>query len=286
MAGNEFGRAAVSTHQERVSEASFRQSSMVAGKMPVTPSRESFSPSNRAAGTSSVRNAASSSQHFYSAGSRTNTAAGTSRGFGNSANVNHSARVQSGAAAGHTGGTFERPSSSSTSQNGNGTSQGRSQGFDANTHAAPNNAGNNTSGRGTFAPESRQSSQGAPSGTSERGGAENRGSWQHFTPPSSASRGSASNSYSRPSINMRQPIVTSRGGANGYNSPRSSGTYNAPRGGGYNGSYNAPRQTYNAPRSNGTYSAPRSGRGAPSRSGGGASSNRGGGSGHSGGHAR
>ncbi len=87
MRGNEFGRGAVSSHQERMSAASFREGSMMTGKMPVTPSRESFSPSGRAASQSTIRSASSSSQHFFSGGSRTNnTTAGAagSRSFGNS----------------------------------------------------------------------------------------------------------------------------------------------------------------------------------------------------------
>ena len=348
MAGNQFGRGAVSTHQGQISEASFRQASLVAGKMPVTPSRESFSPSNRAANPSSFRNAPPSSQHFSNGGSRTNAGPPTganaagSRSFGNTNAVNNSARVQSGFGGNRNAGSFERPSSQSPSQNTNSNranpsssvqssrpgwktftppqsaGANRSQGFGANNHATLNN----NSARGSFAPESRQSSQGAPSGTSQRGQAESRSSWQHFSPPTSASRGSSSNSYSRPSLNMRQPIVTSRGGSNGYSGPRSSGshnggyyntprnsgsysqprgenysapqpTYSAPRGGGYNapqptynaprgGSYSAPRSTYSAPRG-GSYSAPRGG------GGGGGTGNRGGGGGggtHGGGHSR
>jgi len=69
MAGNEFGRGAVSRHQAGISEASFRQGSVMTGKMPVTPSRESFSPSGRAANPSAIRGASPSSQHFFNGGS-------------------------------------------------------------------------------------------------------------------------------------------------------------------------------------------------------------------------
>jgi hypothetical protein len=251
MAGSEFGRGAVSAHQEPISEASFRQASMLAGKMPVTPSRESFSPSGRAANPSSFRNAPPSSQHFFNSGSRTNAAG--SRSSGNTSSVSNAARAQSVSGGNRNAGSFERPSSQSPSQNvsatrGNtsasvqssrpawktftppqSTGANRSQGFDANNHATPNN----DSARGTFAPESRQPSQATSSGAFHGGQAENRSSWQHFTPPTSASRGSTSNSYSRHSLNMRQPIVTSRGGANGYNAPRSSSPYGQSRGGGY-----------------------------------------------------
>jgi hypothetical protein len=178
--------------------------------------------------------------------------------------VSNAARAQSVSGGNRNAGSFERPSPQSPSQNvsatrGNtsasvqssrpawktftppqSTGANRSQGFDANNHATPNN----DSARGTFAPESRQPSQATSSGAFHGGQAENRSSWQHFTPPTSASRGSTSNSYSRHSLNMRQPIVTSRGGANGYNAPRSSSPYGQSRGGGYS----APRPASSAPR--------------------------------------
>jgi FecR protein len=279
MAGNEFGRGAVSPHQTPISSASFRQAALVAGKMPATPSRESYSPSGREANPSSYRSAPPSSQHFLSAGSRTNAegnyGAG-SRTFGSTGNVNNinashtnpSTSLQSSRSGWK---TFTPPSSANVN---------RSQSFDANTHALSNSS----STHGTFAPESRQSSQGTSSGTVQGRQAENRSSWQHFSPPQSASRESSSHSYSRPSLNMRQPIVTSRGGSNGYAFPRSPGSYsggysNAPRN---SGAYNYPRaEIHSAPQP--TYSAPHSGGGSGgSGNHGGGGSTHGGGGGHGG----
>jgi len=297
MDSNRFGRDAVRGHGPAMNEASLRQASMVSGKMPFSPSKESFSPSGRSANPSAYHNAPSNSQHFFSSGARTNA------GF----NANGAARGQSGIGAGHNGGSFERPSSgtaNSIHSNASGSVQSSrpgwhtftppqsganrsGQGIDANNRATLNN-----SGRGSFAPSTRQPS----SGTSESlrtGQSGNSGSWQHFTPqaqsqesnrgfaqgygsqhefrpPTSASRGGYSNSY-RPPLNMRQPIVTPRGG--GYGSAgRGGGSfgYSAPRGG---GGYSAPHSTYSAPHS--TYSAPRGG--------GGGGSTHGGGGGHSGG---
>jgi hypothetical protein len=93
---------------------------------------------------------------------------------------------------------------------------------------------------------------------------------RQFASPNSASRGGyggSSNSYNRSPLNMRQPIVTPRGG---YNESRggNSGGYSAPRGGYSGGSYSAPRGNYSAPR------------------GGSSGGSRGGGGGHSGGHSR
>jgi hypothetical protein len=266
MAGNEFGRGSVSSHQERMSADSFRQGSMMTGKMPVTPSRESFSPSGRAASQSTIRSASSGSQHFFSGGARTNAGAGGARSFGNS----NEARGQSGfagnggstAQSGHQGWQhFSTPQSGATNHSG--------QGFGANNSASVNN-----------------SSRGSTSGSQT----ENHSSWQHFTPPTTSSREGSSNSYnsySRPPLNMRQPIVTPRGGSNPYgsrsngsspygsSSPR--GTYNSPR-----PSYGAPRGGYSAPQ-RGTYSAPRGGGSGGGSHGGGGGGHSGGG-GHGGGH--
>jgi hypothetical protein len=166
--------------------------------------------------------------------------------------------------------------------------------------AAPAERGAGNSARGSEMRPGNQTNS-MPRGESNR-------EWQRFTPmpprtaptnsatrPSyndsgrSPSRGSASNSprgygnYSRPPLNMRQPIVTPRGGdsygrgsyrgnGGGYSapSPRGGGGYSAPspRGGGYS----AP-----SPRGGGGYSAP------SPRGGGGGSPHGGGGSSHGGG---
>jgi len=261
MAGNEFGRGAVSSHQATMSAASFRQGSMMTGKMPVTPSRESFSPSGRAASQSAIRSAGSSSQHFFSGGSRTNgaTAGATgSRSFGNSSAL----RSQSGLG----------------SNNGS-TAQSNHQGWQH--FSSPQSGATNHSGPG-FGANNSASVNNSSRGTSSESQTENRGSWQHFTPPASSSRGGSSNSYnsySRPPLNMRQPIVTPRSGSN-TNGSRSNGS-NPFGSSGPRGSYNAPRPSYSAPR--GGYSAPRPSYSAP-RSGGSTGGSHGGGGGsHSGG---
>jgi hypothetical protein len=235
---------------------------MMTGKMPVTPSRESFSPSGRAASQSTIRTASTSSQHFFNGGSRMNSTGAGSRSFGNSSD----ARGQSGF-AGNSGSTaqsnhqgwqhFSAPQSGATNHSG--------QGFGANGSATLNNSSRGSSASGEAAAGNQ---------------AGNRSSWQHFAPPTSSSREGSSNSYnsySRPPLNMRQPIVTPRSGSNAYGS-RSYGSNpygsSSPR-----GVYNAPRPTYSAPRSSGTTNSPHSS-GGGSHSGGGHSS----GGGHGGGH--
>ena len=216
MAGSEFGRGAVSMHQERISEASFRQASVMTGRMPVSPSRESFSPTNREASPSTIRNGSSGSQRFFSS---------SHAGF----------------------------SSQSAGPRGNNAVTGQAGGRGFNSPAG----GDSRGGWNRFTPSSGAQAQ----PQSAVRGYSSPNAQRQFDSPTSASRGGyggSSNSYNRSPLNMRQPIVTPRGGYNGsgYNSPR--GRYSAP----------------SAPRGN--------------SSGGGSGSYRGGGGGggHSGGHSR
>jgi ferric-dicitrate binding protein FerR (iron transport regulator) len=288
MGGSEFGRGAVSARQEPISESSFRQASVISGKMPVSPSRESFSPSGRSASPSAVRNATPASQHFFTGSARTNAGANGGNNGANNAGRNQPSfegnRNAGGAAAinsNHMNGavgsqsnrqawhTFTPPQSANTSRS--------TQGGEQNSRGLNNNPSGNSgnSNRETFSSPSRQTS---PSTQGDRG------NWQHFTPPSSRpaqtqqmERGGSSQpqqqnerggypqsqqqyerggaSQSRQQLNMRQPVVTPH---QTYSPPRQA--TNAPRGGGSN-----------APRGN---------------SGSGGGSHGGGGGGHSSGHSR
>ena len=324
MQGDRFGRAAVSPRQERITPASFRQASLMTGKMPVSPARESFSPSGRAANPASFRNAPPNSQRFFS-GSAARTNAGMN---GRQSSSFANARGGSSFGAGRNPGSVQRQSSEAPARNGfqnrggfqnsdranvSGTVQSGRPGWRTFT---PPSGGSNThtpavnSARGNFAqPESRGPSQGRPSPGAET---QNRGSWQHFTPPSKAqgqgynrgysepngsgrgyqgqersSRGGYANSNSRPPLNMGQPVVRprpsdNRGGYSGgrvYNAPRPS--YSAPHGGYSGGGYSAPR-VYNAPRP--SYSEPRGGYSGGGSRGGGGGGYRGGGGGGGGYH--
>jgi len=277
MDSNRFGRDAVNGRGAGISAENFRQASMMSGKMPISPSRESFNPTGRAANPASFRNAPSNSQHFFSAVGPRNTAMS---GFASHslANTNSATRQSSGFSENRGTVNSSRPGWRSFTPPQSGSANRSSEGF-----AAKGRAEGNASSRGPF---------------SGQGGGQNSngGGWQHFSPqqsqesgrgfsgtqrsfnpPSSASRqgfsNSYSNSYSRPQLNMRQPIVTPRGGNGNESYGRSPyGGYSAPRG--YSnpgGSYSAPRGNYSAPRGN--YSAP-----APR---GGGSGSRGNGGGHS-----
>jgi translation initiation factor IF-2 len=304
MPGHEFGRGAVSPHQERISESSFRQAGLVNGRMPVTPSRESFSPSGRAADPSAFRHAPPSTQRFFSgSATRPMTNPQATRSFANANGAG--VQGQSPAEPNRNLRPFGRPSAQASSQtvprapsptvNANranspaATQPSRpgwrtftppasaganrsAQGSDANRQATPNNPD-----RGTFTPPSRPSSPAPFQGTAPRmpAGAqpENRGSWQHFTPPPRQSQPQESNrgfaqpgpapqrefrppaqaphgnvpnssTNSRPPLDMRQPIVRPRGGSYGSGAPQ--GSNSQPRGG-----YTAPRGGSSAPQGGG-----------------------------------
>jgi hypothetical protein len=281
MASNQFGRAAVSGHSG-ISEASFRQASMMTGRSPISPSRASYSPSGRAANPASFRDAPSSSQRFFSSASRTNLTGSRSL-----ANASNAARGESGTGANRNGGSFGAQSSQTRAEtmNSNGpNTRGSIQSSRPGWHAfnPPQSGGANHSGQG-FGSENRSGANASARGGFSGTEANNPGSsWQHYSPSShpsqaqSSSRGSSqaqsysrgyspesrgnsssSYSYSRPPLNMRQPIMGPRSGSSG-----GYGAYSQPRG------YSAPRGNSSAPR--GGSSAPRGGGG--SRGGGGHSS--------------
>ncbi len=277
MKGNQFGRAAVSPRQERITSASFQQARMMTGKMPVSPARDSFSPSGRAASPASFRNAPPSSQHFFNGGRANAGVNGRQSAFANS-------RGGSSFGAGRNAGFVQRQSAESPARNGL-QNRGGFQSMNSGHANASGTVQSTRPGWRTFTPPSGSSANRGLAVNSARGGfeqsgsrqAESRGSWQHYTPPSGqsraqgqaygrgyaqpngSSRGAYSNSGSRPPLNMRQPIVEPRSSESrgGYSGGR---VYSAPRGGYYGGrSYSAPRPSYTAPRggySGGGYSAP------------------------------
>jgi FecR protein len=236
MDGHDFGRAAVSAHQERISESTLRSASMSTGRMPVQPGRESYSPTGRGADPASYRHAPSSAEHFFTA-SRAKTSPNSfgARSSFNSAsrpaNTSHPSTAFNNARAGN---SFDRPSNAT----GNAITSSRPGWHTFTPPSSANtsrgfNSGSSYSGRGF-------ESQRAPNGYSQNN---NRGYGY-----SNNSRGGGY-SYGRPSLNMRQPIVTPRNygsyGSRGYGSSRPSynqsrPSYNAPRSSGGEGSHNAP----------------------------------------------
>jgi hypothetical protein len=228
MDGNKFGREAVPAHQGNISAASFKQASLMTGKVPVTPSRESFSPTSKAPGASSVRNAPASSQHFFSPSARSSTAVAANTGARNTG-VNSNAR-----AAGNVG--ARTPSSPQ-------------QGAASQQHAQNNQSSQN--GRTGWQHFSPPPSRGTPSSGS------NQPTRAYQPPASSSSRGGYPSASNRPPLNMNKPVVQPRGGnpsasRGGHPAAQPRGNYPAaqPR-----GNYPAaqPRGNYPAAQPRGNY---------------------------------
>ena len=286
VSGREFGTGHM--RPQPMSHAQFQNAHFSTGRLPVTPSRESFSASGRPAAPSTTRNL-SQNQHFFSA--RGNSAAPRSVQLGRPQVAN--GNRQDGRSIGN---VRETPRPGST---------GSSNGFQRYGQPARNNGNSNGGGWQRFSPMPARPSSPSTSGSTRQaarpesmigqGGSAGRPSPVRPSmdrsaadrSPSGYSRGSAPESrgyssgygsgirgynsqgqgysgYSRPPLNMRQPIVT----------PRSygGGGYGGGNRGGYSGGGGRPAPSYGG-----------GGRSAPSYGGGGGHSAPSGGSPHGGG---
>ena len=240
MSADQFGRGRVPAQQQRFNEGSFRQASVMTGSLPVTPSRESFRPTDRQVNATALPNRTSANQRFFGGSSQGATPQAGRGQFGSNRGGNPGASGQTSARPGWR--TFSSPSTQPRSVMG---------------------------GR-TFEPQSGPQSRNIPSQPAEaprqyqnysRG---SYGSSGYSAPPQPTqaprqyqnySRGSyGSNGYSRPPLNMQQPVVTPRGRS--YSAPPVRSEPSAPRGG------------YSGGSSRGGYSS----RGSSTSSGGGRSS--------------
>jgi FecR protein len=227
---------------------------MMTGNMPVVPTRASLSASGRAAAPSTIHSTAS--DHF----------AGTPTTAHTESFQQQTAHLQQSMQQSHFSPVTAGRSTGSTATESRGTP---STGASANSSKPATGSEPNRGGWKTFTPPSHSSESAGRSenslGTSNRG--ESGSYWNRTTPSSSYPRGSSSGygGYSRPQLNMRQPIVQPRS-SDGYGGYRGSPSYGGTRGGytgGYSGGY-----------SGGSHTAPSSGGGGSHSSGG---------SGHSGG---
>ena len=277
VSANEFGKGHMSA--QPMSHAQFQNARFTTGRLPVTPSRESFSASGRPAVASTTRNV-SQNQHFFSA--RGNTAAASNgRSAGNVARPGNTSSNNGSQRSGQGPETRANANSGSTPRSGN-----------SGASTSARESGNSNGGWQKFSPmPSRSSSEsiressrpGESSGRTSAGRTEDRGAYGSSRNSGSAGRGYSGSS--RPPLNMRQPIVTPRsygGGAYGGNRGYSGGGYSGGNRGGYSGGGGRPAPGYGG----GGRSAPSGGHSAPSRGsshGGGGSSHGGGGSSHGGG---
>ncbi|MFZ0731750.1 MAG: DUF6600 domain-containing protein [Candidatus Sulfotelmatobacter sp.] len=311
-----FGAGRVSTIA--ASRAQLNGAHMMAGNLPVVPTRASLSASGRAAAPSTIRNGGS--ERFF--GSHNNIARPVSFHEQTSAlrasmQQNHVGGIPAG---GRASGEFARGASSmqrpsagisgnrqagnfNRSNPGVNSSQNRN-GFSG----AQNSRGNPSSGFRPFAPptsntrNSEVGNMGARTGVNQSYGAGNRNGFRPFTPPSNSgvNRGGAGygsnsgsywnrtapataaprnygsspggynrGSYSRPQLDMRQPIVRS---------PSYGGYSRSPYSGGYGGYHASP--SYGGSRGAPSYGGSR---GAPSYGGGGRAPSGGGGHSYGGG---
>jgi hypothetical protein len=265
VSGNQFGRGRMSA--QPMTHAQFQNARFTAGRLPMTPNRESFSASGRPAAASTMRNV-SQNQHFFSA----RTSGTGSRSFGRGQSQISNSNRPAGRFTGN-GREVARPGSANSnmrssaspnngfrrfSQSGQNTvAQPRSAGPMNNSAARPAARGNSNWGSAPrpgnsassmpareggngwqrFSPmpqrSSPESARSGPAARPSMGGAENRGSYG-----SPRSLGPAGRSYSpeargysgssRPQLNMRQPIVAPRS----YGRPSYDGNRGGYSGGG------------------------------------------------------
>ncbi|MGB0036954.1 MAG: DUF6600 domain-containing protein [Candidatus Acidiferrales bacterium] len=253
MDGNRFGREGVRGNSHVVSQSEFRQASMMTGKVPANPSRESYRSTDRAASASTIRSGSANSQRFFSASnSRSNSAvagrnarAETNRvpqsstggrtqpstGFnrpGSSVNGRSSSNVPTNRAGSTAPSASARPGYRPFTHPSSG-SVNRTQPAYRSNGRAPSSA---NSGRGSYAPPAARSGSAAANPGGFRGYGPPNNSQRSYGGPSAPSRGGYAGGYNRPQLNMRQPIVRPRAGSSsGYNAPRGGSPGGGSRGG-------------------------------------------------------
>jgi uncharacterized protein DUF6600/FecR-like protein len=220
MGADQFGRGRVPTQQQRFDAGSLRQASMMTGANPVRPSSESFRPTDRQVSSSAIPNRTSANQRFYSPSGQNAQQNAARPGF-RSFNPTSSSSVNSG---------------SSAARQYQGSTQGQ-RSFNAASSQQGQSIQSTRPGWRTFTPPSSGTqpntaarSYGSQSGMQSRSytpqPAQQSRQYQNY------SRGSSSNNYgySRPPLNMQQPVVTPRS----YSAPQ---VHSAPSGGGSRGGY-------------------------------------------------
>ena len=176
MDGNRFGREAVPGRQTGIDQATLRQANFVSGRMPIQPSRGSYSASGRGAGASTIHNVPS---HMFS----------SSMAPQRSLPSNYASRSSFGSS--------NQPRGESRSQPYAANSRGNWQSFNNQDRGgqAPSGTQRGNSGYRQPGPNSGESRMmGAPSA---------RSNWHAFTPPSGANSGQGRQGYSASNQNNR-----------------------------------------------------------------------------------
>jgi hypothetical protein len=287
MPAGQFGKGGVPARRAAIDEKTLRQGGMLTGRVPITPTKDSFRSVSRPASPGTIPARAGNAQHFFS---KAQAGAAASRPFND-----HPAQGRK---------TIEAPRTSPSSGAGTRTSATPnvrtqapptgarptfpSSGAGAVRNTTPSQTtssqrpGWHTFGSGNTGTPVRPSGPGSPQ-TGNRG---------QFTPPTQPNNGpgaaagrfgwpsySRPGNSSRPPLNLHQPIVTQRsqstysnGGRGGYagssNRPPSGGSYQPPNrgssqppsGGSYRppsgGSYQPPNRGSYQPPSHGSYQPP------------------------------
>jgi len=261
MQSSQFGRERVPMKQSRVDSGTFRQASVMTGANPVSPSRESFRPTDRAVNTSALPSRANSNPRFFSTNTNGNAHQNTSvQGERGAANFNHggnSANTNSVNRPGNPGQQNSgRPGPQAPSQSSHSFGEANSGNVNRGPSAQPPSQGprsiqSSRPGWHTFTPPSGQQAQ--PNGGRTMQGPGATQSRPNFTQPrpsepqrqypSTNPRSNANNNgNNRPTLDMRQPVVTPRsGGSNSAPSGRGNyGGYGGGNNGGYRGAPSAP----------------------------------------------
>ena len=275
MQSKDFGHGRVPMQQSRIDAGTFRQASVMTGAHPVSPSRESFRPTDRQVSPSSIPSHANTNQHFFSNNARQggsvqaqhgannfnhggnpasgqaqqNTARPGFHSFGqaNSGNPNPGNRSGGFGASGNVGGSVNRgPVSeqmSRPSQSPNQTPNQAQRGFSPPSHQQGQSIQSSRPNWHTFTPPSGQQSHSNGGGRTVEGQSvpQPRSNYsQPSEPPRQYQNNSRGNfnggGSSRPTMNMQQPVVTPRGGGSYSGRPMPS----APSGGGYGASRGGP----------------------------------------------
>ncbi len=263
MEGNQFGRDRVPMRQSRIDESTFRQARVMTGRNPVSPARESYQSTTRAADPRSIPSRSTSSERFFSSNMRGN--AGAQSGAGNFNRGGNSGRNAEqpgmrGFGPANSGGFNRGPASNEGRQPVQSSRPGwrtftPPAGGSQPSRTMPPNSGRTfegqgpTQGRPNFPQQSQQP--------------------RTYQSPNSNPRGNF-NGYgsNRPTLDMHQPVVTPRGNGS-YPGPNRGPYQQAPyqqdpyRGRGPSGNYSAPPMRGGSPYpergpspSGGGYSAP------------------------------
>jgi len=209
IAGNQFGRSGVPIRQEGMSAASLRQGGLMTGRLGMSPTRESYRPTDRAANPASIPSRAANSQRFFS-----DSRSAAFRPSGPQANAGLNARTNSGANS--FAGNRTTPQSG---WNGFGSGNQSAMGS-ARPQSSPSGIRPGNSASPSFGGQGTQGAQAANNNRVQSGGP---GGWQSFGSQNRATQAGPANrnlagsnempspSSNRPPLNLGHPIVTQRG---------------------------------------------------------------------------